>query len=594
MTVWVRNGRVIYPAGSTVRLAEYGDLFGDRARVTSGTLTGVDGAEALKAILCAIPLEDGAYYVHWVDEGDDARLFTAYSDEQAQLLSSVEIVHGGFFLDIVDQGQGLEFGYKSFFFDGYETPEALGITRQFLEDRPKTLEIGGEQYRCAFRAIREGEETGAYLAQFAATADQMQSQAILITALAGIILLAVTAWHLATQRLEKNDGIRASEARMRVEWQLDCARRLAGAIELDPALAEGDTLSECNDAIGAMYLMLFDGDGNERACSARYTGFALGTDPEDSTTDFRRLLLGVPQLAHDPAVDERTGVNTRMVGVSCQMDDPKGLTARRGRFGALILAFEPDETDEAAEINSTIYSMTKPGWLTLVFDKESKTVLYSSEADIIGLGAEAFGIPADSIRDSYMDAFYLMGERSYGFSSETGDRVYYYICNTRGLLRRTLRYACLVAAGFAAMYLILSVYLLLGRGDNIKIISNRDVRNVLNMSRMNSWIDMEFTLSNTFPLHKIEEIMNRKLPGMGRSIPDIISGPIYKGIVSMNGNRVTIAVTCECNEEVSFRVQREFYAKFHEMFERESLPLALAVITAAGTSPSPACPSISG
>ena len=544
MTVWVRNGRVIYPAGSTVRLAEYGDLFGDRARVTSGTLTGVDGAEALKTILCAIPLEDGAYYVHWVDEGDDASLFTAYSDEQAQLLSSVEIVHGGFFLDIVDQGQGLEFGYKSFFFDGYETPEALGITRQFLEDRPKTLEIGGEQYRCAFRAIREGEETGVYLAQFAATADQMQSQAILITALAGIILLAVTAWHLATQRLEKNDGIRASEARMRVEWQLDCARRLAGAIELDPALADGDTLSECNDAIGAMYLMLFDGDGNERACSARYTGFALGTDPEDSTTDFRLLLLGVPQLAHDPAVDERTGVNTRMVGVSCQMDDPKGLTARRGRFGALILAFEPDETDEAAEINSTIYSMTKPGWLTLVFDRESKTVLYSSEADIIGLGAEALGIPADSIRDSYMDAFYLMGERSYGFSSETGDRVYYYICNTRGLLRRTLRYACLVAAGFAAMYLILSVYLLLGRGDNIKIISNRDVRNVLNMSRMNSWIDMELTLSNPFPLHKIEEIMNRELPGMGRSIPDIISGPIYKGIVSMNGNRVTIAVTC--------------------------------------------------
>jgi small conductance mechanosensitive channel len=115
---------------------------------------------------------------------------------------------------------------------------------------------------------------------------------------------------------------------------------------------------------------------------------------------------------------------------------------------------------------------------------------------------------------------------------------------------------------------------LLGRGDNIKIISNRDVRNVLNMSRMNSWIDMEFTLSNTFPMQKIEEIMNRELPEMGRSIPDIISGPIYKGIVSMNGNKVTIAVTCECNEEVSYRVQRELYAKFHEVFERESLPLA--------------------
>ena len=137
----------------------------------------------------------------WVDEEDDPSLFTAYSDEQAQLLSSVEVAHGGLFLDIVDRGQGLEFGYKSYFFDNYETPEAMGITRQVLEERPHILQIGGEQYYCAFRTIREGEEIGVYLAQFTATAYQMQNQAVIITALAGIILLEVMAWHLATQRL---------------------------------------------------------------------------------------------------------------------------------------------------------------------------------------------------------------------------------------------------------------------------------------------------------------------------------------------------------------------------------------------------------
>jgi len=63
MTVRVRNGHVVYPVGSTVRLEEYGDLFADDAQVTTGTLSGVDGAEALKAVLCACPLEDGAYYV---------------------------------------------------------------------------------------------------------------------------------------------------------------------------------------------------------------------------------------------------------------------------------------------------------------------------------------------------------------------------------------------------------------------------------------------------------------------------------------------------------------------------------------------------
>ena len=73
---------------------------------------------------------------------------------------------------------------------------------------------------------------------------------------------------------------------------------------------------------------------------------------------------------------------------------------------------------------------------------------------------------------------------------------------------------------------------------------------------------------------RVCEIMERELPKIGRSIPDIISGPTYKGIVSMNGNKITIAVTCECNEERSFRIQRKLYAKFHDMFERENLPLA--------------------
>lgn len=462
MTVWVRNGRVIYPAGSAVRLAEYGDLFGDGARVTSGTLSGVDGAEALKAILCAIPLEDGAYYVHWVDEGDDASLFTAYSDEQAQLLSSVEIAHGGFFLDIVDQGQGLEFGYKSFFFDSYETPEALGITRQFLEDRPKTLEIGGEQYHCAFRAIREGEETGVYLAQFAATADQMQNQAILITTLAGIILLAVTAWHLATQRLVVDKML------FIISGVWNRGFNLFAIVSI--------LLLALVFAFGLMVMKV----------ALKLTSMALDTKGETICRLCYNLLQYAAVLLLLFYAFEFFGIDVR---------------ALLAPLALVSLALSMGSRELVQDILAGI---------TIVFEGEYQV------GDVVDVGG-------------YRGKVVEIGVRT-----------------TK----------------------------LLGRGDNIKIISNRDVRNVLNMSRMNSWIDMEFTLSNTVPMQKLEEIMERELPEIGRSIPDIISGPIYKGIVSMNGNRVTVAVTCECNEEVSFRVQRELYAKFHEMFERESLPLA--------------------
>lgn len=153
MTGQVRNGRVIYPAGSPVRLEDYGDLFGDDARVTPGTIIGVNDAEALKAVICACPIGNGAYHVLWVDEGDDASLFT---DDEDQMLFAVEIAHGGLYLEIIDRGQGLEFGYKSAGLDSFESPEDMGITREVLEARPDTLEFGGMKYISASELSGKG------------------------------------------------------------------------------------------------------------------------------------------------------------------------------------------------------------------------------------------------------------------------------------------------------------------------------------------------------------------------------------------------------------------------------------------------------
>ena len=861
MVVTINDGVIAYPADSAVRFDDYADLFASDARITLGSVASVGSGDEAKAVICACPITDDEYYVSWTIEDDDIALYMGDDEKVLQQLPYIEIAYGGYWLDVVDQDGQLSFQYKSFYFENFETPEETGITREILEARPSTIKIDGDVYHCAYKTIQKDRETGIFLTPFNDTISRENNQSIIITAIAGIILATAIAWHLATQRfvvetiltkpmqqryrpskmrwmtlaagcigvifvfmagcvthaisdvvarstdgyiaqamllqrLEMNKAVRESDAQMSAEWYLDCARRMGKAVEADPGLASGEPLAELNDAVGATYVMLFDGNGREYACSARYTGFSLGTQAEDSTTDFRRLLIGVPELAHDPAVDERTGLYTQMAGVGYKLPDE--------RYGALILAFEPEKTDEAAAINEIIFSLTEPGWATLVFDKESKIVRYSSDKEIIGLHARDIGVPEDSIRDRFMDTFVMKDQKRYGFSSEADGLVYYSVCEATGLSRATFGYGLLASAGFAGIYLILSVYLLLGytnrqyeyysligaeydnrtqetvlangkvkhsidpsrrwsfsfttwrnllpeqiaksvfnmalalclllgvadllvnrytsnrilmfivngnwkrgfnmfaivailllslaaifalmilravfkltsmaldtkgeticrltfnllqyatvlvllfygfeflgidvrallaplalvslalslgsrelvqdiiagltivfegeyqvgdvvdvggyrgkvvevgvrttkllgRGDNIKIISNRDVRNVLNMSRLNSWIDMEFTLSNSFPLHKIEEIMARELPEIGASIPDIISGPIYKGIVSMNGNKVTICVTCECNEEVSYRVQRELYAKFHEMFERESLPLA--------------------
>ena len=861
MVVRVIGERVITPADREEQLDYVDNIFGDEAKVSIGMVKASADADEYYAVVCACPVQGNEYFVCWTDERAIAQLFTARNDAQTKLLSSVETAHDGYFLEIQEWDDDLAFGYKSPDLAEYETPEKMGITRQVLRDRPDTLEIGGNSFHCNYRSIEEGKRTGVFLTPLTVATFQTENQAAIIAAIAGIMLVSVAVWHLATQRfvvdkiltkpmqsrykpskmrwtalvlgvigvlvvfvtgctvhsisdlfqrsveayvslmmldesLWDNGNNRAANAQLGEEWRLACARHVAEAIGADPGLAAGEPLAEFNDAIGATYIMLFDGDGDEYACSAGYTGFSLGLEPEDSTTDFRRLLLGVPELSHAPAVDERTGLNTRMVGQCCQMAD--------GRYGALILAFEPDPTEEETGINDLLHSHTEPDWVMLAFDRESKSVRYSSVPEYIGGTIEMFGIPEERFGTRYMEAITIDNRHCYGFAMGRDDLIYYNVSVRSGLLRETAAYGIQAAAGFAVIYLVLSLCLLLGytdkwyayysvigseydsrgaetvlpngkvkrsvdpsrrwafsftswrnmlpeqvaksvfslgvslgiaavgvdflirrynsngifafiasgdwvrgfnllaivailmlslavvfglmlvrlalkltsmaldtkgeticrlsynllqyvavlgllfysfeflgidvrallaplalislalslgsrqlvedilagitivfegeyqvgdvidvggyrgkvvevgvrttkllgKGDNIKIISNRDVRNVLNMSRLNSWIDMEFTVASTVPIQKIEEIMERELPKIGRSIPDIISGPTYKGIVSMNGNKITIAVTCECNEERSFRIQRKLYAKFHDMFERENLPLA--------------------
>ena len=95
-----------------------------------------------------------------------------------------------------------------------------------------------------------------------------------------------------------------------------------------------------------------------------------------------------------------------------------------------------------------------------------------------------------------------------------------------------------------------------GRGGNIKIINNRDIKNVINMTRKNSWYPLEISISTDRPLDQIEDMLQKKLPSIGESIPEVISGPYYKGVVSYGKGSVTLSIITECNEKDYHYVQR--------------------------------------
>ena len=112
-----------------------------------------------------------------------------------------------------------------------------------------------------------------------------------------------------------------------------------------------------------------------------------------------------------------------------------------------------------------------------------------------------------------------------------------------------------------------------GRGGNIKIIGNRDIKNVVNMTRKNSWYPLEINVSSEQSLVGIEKVLDEKLPQIGESIPEILSGPYYKGITSMGRGALTLSIIAECDEADYYVVQRALNHAIQEMLEENGIKM---------------------
>ena len=110
-----------------------------------------------------------------------------------------------------------------------------------------------------------------------------------------------------------------------------------------------------------------------------------------------------------------------------------------------------------------------------------------------------------------------------------------------------------------------------GRGGNIKIIGNRDVKNVVNMTRMNSWYPLKINISADQSLDKVEAMLKEQLPRIGQSIPEIISGPYYKGVISIGKGSITLSIIAECNEADYHEVQRALNRAVQELFAEQEI-----------------------
>ena len=95
-----------------------------------------------------------------------------------------------------------------------------------------------------------------------------------------------------------------------------------------------------------------------------------------------------------------------------------------------------------------------------------------------------------------------------------------------------------------------------GRGGNIKTVRNSDVKNVINLTKLNSWVPVTIKVDVNYPLRDAEAILAETLPRIGENCKEIISGPYYKGVLSVELGFAVLSIIAECHEGDYHLVER--------------------------------------
>ncbi len=759
--------------------------------------------------------------------------------------------------------------YGSSFFAGCTTAKEIGFTREMIDERENVVELNGKMYLCSYKKLSQGMIIFVKpiinlvlnsvvlsffaclvllivyltLGTYAISAQRYVKDKILseenmkkynprrvrrtlaASGLAGAVLvfLAAVVIHLLgvlheqsmsgkesmnilVRQLEQSEEtMDQASVEEESEWYAYFGQRMVTLLSAYPELQTKENLQKYCDALNIDYIMLFDADGRQTESSNDYTGFRLGTGQGSNSADFRRLLLGVPQVIHDVSLDETTDLERQFIGITMP------LGGGQEKNGALIMALLPDRTSRTRGnygMNEQLEMITAAGNLCFAADAESGLIKYANDESFVGRNVNDIGIGKKSLEGGYMDFAYINGSRWYIMSEVRDSYVYYYADETADLFRRALPYGLLVVVGYGIVLMVLlsimmkgytqeefeewavvgqpvvngtvveyithegrvkktvdpskrwifmpslwsdltpeqramsigkvllallavSVYLfnivlvrrtelydasllefivhgdwmrgfnlfsvcgiliavavafvtifickqilrlissflnskgetvcrlllsfleyvavlivcyyifeylgfpanawiaslglvslalslgakdfvadilagisivfegefqvgdivdiagyrgtvqeigvrstkIIGRGDNIKIIDNRDIKNVINMTRLNSWYPMELKVSMSASLSKIEKVLSEELPNIGEKYSEIISGPVYKGVVNLGNGTMTLSLITECKEQDYFEIERILNREMRLLFEKEDIQL---------------------
>lgn len=108
---------------------------------------------------------------------------------------------------------------------------------------------------------------------------------------------------------------------------------------------------------------------------------------------------------------------------------------------------------------------------------------------------------------------------------------------------------------------------------NVKIINNRDINSVLNLTMQNSFASVNFTIPITTSIDEVEEIFREELKQLPEKYPQIIGVPYFAGILSFSGGRMECRISAEVDELQRGEMEANLHREVQEILKRHDIPM---------------------
>lgn len=112
-----------------------------------------------------------------------------------------------------------------------------------------------------------------------------------------------------------------------------------------------------------------------------------------------------------------------------------------------------------------------------------------------------------------------------------------------------------------------------------KIVPNKEVQNVVNMSMRSATIMTEFLISYDADLEQVEKLLLAELEAMEGDIPGMEGRPSYRGVERLDDNGVLLYVWAWGDEELHHIIKREINRRVYLMFNANGIEVPYPQVT---------------